>query len=76
MTEFCWLVQGLFQWQALSALATVVAAWVVWKQVGSLSDQVKVQSDQLRLQIYQIIQRGTRQLCWDFPKILIAMFSS
>ena len=68
MTWICWLGQALFQWQALSALATAVAALVVWKQVGSLSEQVKVQSDQLRLQIYSDYTKRYQAIVMGLPE--------
>ena len=31
------------RWEALSAFATVAAAWIVWKQLGTLNNQLKLQ---------------------------------
>lgn len=68
MAWICWAGQGLFQRQALSAIATAAAAWVVWKQVGSLSEQVKVQSDQLKLQTYSDYTKRYQAIVLELPE--------
>jgi hypothetical protein len=59
---------GVHFWEAVTALATCAAAFVVWKQLGSLTEQLKIQSAQLKLQHYTEYTKRYKSIVLALPE--------
>jgi hypothetical protein len=55
-------------WDAVTAIATLTAAYVVWQQLSSLTQQLKIQSDQLKLQHYSEYTKRYQSIVLELPE--------
>jgi hypothetical protein len=61
MSYVCWIAEGLFSWEALTALGTVAATGVIFWQLRVLNRQVKLQQ-------YVDYTKRYQEIALNFPE--------
>ncbi|MGQ0486372.1 MAG: hypothetical protein ACT4SY_13600 [Hyphomicrobiales bacterium] len=64
----CAVAVGIFSWEAVTALGTWAAVVVVWCQLSSVGQQVKLQAAQIKLQNYADYTKRYQEIILHFPE--------